>query len=1534
MSQISPETSFDDDFDLDDLVTFDELEPSDIIGTAEVPDNMIPLINKDTEEIEFPVSPDSEYQPMSEPDSQLVEVYEKLPAVEPIRRVIEPLSDDNRNLPGVTVTDQSGRLFKKYFVNDGLAANNIRSFDNFIINMIPEIMARKILHTPKYFIRFGNVTPIHPRTITMDENGKEVERFIFPSDAEAIEMDYSGAIRFDAFIQDRDTKEVVQVVPNIHGGMIPVMLGSSLCNTRGMTPEQLKKVGMDPYDPMGYFVAKGASKIILIQEQVRTNDIKIYFMPTIKSHVARMTIDTPSSSYVVQLNHEEKSDTIKLKYGKDDKRNTINSLLPFLVIGPMVNNGDQLTSSQIFNSFIKPFVNKEHHQRVWQKLQNTFADLKLIADPIDYLIKFKSLKNLDQWHALQKDLQRADSKNIYEKADEEAAMEGIAQALLQNKSLGYGKTKQENLLRIHEIPPMTYEEKVKLLQLDLINTLFPQFRQEENMVTKKLYMLGMMIARLSQFLIGVRDIDDRDDWGNKQLETPGRSMEKLFRSLFNEEMRLMQQNLDKLQSENRIADTLQSFGAKNISDVFSNSIGTNNWGRRRNDKTDINMVEAFTRDSQADGAAFIAKINTPATKKMKKAAVRMVQPSQIGYVCPVETPESDTCLTLDTVVAKADGSQRLITDFSEDTDVTSYNPALDRFETDRTSNYFELEAAESNKRLYRIETISGRVIKATDDHPFMIDGRWVAVRDLQVGDCVMIKEFDVELGEHMTSEYARVVENGSDLSFHDFYDQYRPMSDCLRIPIKSITEIPSERVADFRVAKNSSFVANGFVVHNCGLVKHTALTCRISVGRSESGIRRILEGENLVSFANLKLPGQSVVLLNGTLLGWCDGESVRNRLIKARRSNLIPIDTCIYLRQDVRELVLMTNSSRPTRPLLIAEFNKELGYNQLVIDRKNMWDADHETLLREGCVEYIDALEQRSIFVATSITDFAAHYDVINEIRSYYQDALELLAMIESYQEDDGDLEQLGEQINTFYSKEDIHFDDWKSYLNHAQKKVSTTKAALDNAIQKASYTHCELDPSAILGMSASLIPHSHNNQGPRNIYQSSMGKQALGVVHSTLSHRMVNSKAMINPNRPYSATQTAAMLGMDELPAGANVSIAFMSYSGQNQEDAIYVSEEFANNGGFRYSVSHIFKANDAGGNATSTEYFAHPGASVKKDPSLYHAIDSNGLPRPESTLNTGDCVIGKVRRTVENGKETFRDESVYLTVGVEGRVERVLVANSGGQVVVKVKIRQTRVPVRGDKLASRHAQKSTIGQIIPKSQMPFDAITGATPDIIINDKAIPSRMTIGMLIEVLTSQAAAMLDTRVDATAFRYITQKGGALDDLRRILKQEFVFNDLGNTKMRSGTTGEIFNSRIFTGIVHYQVLRHLVQFKYQARGGTGPTSLSTRQPVSGRIRSGGGRFGEMETWALVAHNGSGLLKDKACYSSDPFKAVYCKKCGIKATRRYGDNKYICTGCETQSDEDLGTCTTPYSMRMFGEMLRAAGLNILYKFEKAKE
>lgn len=1525
----------DDDFDFEELDTFDELEPSDIIGTVKVPDLMIPLITE-TDELELPVHPDHEFPIEDAPDVQLSTVYEKLPAVEPIRRIVEPVSEDNKNLPGVITIDQSGQLLKKYFVHDGGAANNIRSFDNFVINMIPEIMARKVLQTDNYYIHFGNVTQTPPNVMIMNEDGEETVRYIYPSDAEDIGMDYSGAIRFDAFIQDKKTGEQVDVVQNIHCGMIPVMLGSSMCNTRDMTPEQLKRVNMDPYDPLGYFIARGAPKIVLVQEQTRANNIIIHFAPRQEAHVARMTIDSVSGSYVILLSHDEKSDVVKFKYGRDEKNNTINCLLPFKVLGSLINNGKDLTTSQIFNSFIKPFVAKEHHHRVQQKLQNTFADLKLISDPIEYLVKFKSLKNTDQWHSLQNDLSREDQRNLYEKIKEEDYIEGIIANTLEGRNFGYGKAKIENLMRADQTAPLTPERKAELIRLDLINTLFPQFRNEENMYTKKLYMLGMMIARLSQFLIGVRDIDDRDDWGYKQLEAPGRSIEKLFRSLFNEEMSNMQNDLDKLQDESRIANTLMSFDPKNnITQTMSNSVGTKNWGRRRGDKTDINMVETFTRQSQADGAAFIAKINTSAPKDMKKAGVRMVQPSQIGYVCPVETPENVTCLTLDTMVTTSSGETRQITDFSTNLDVLSYNPALDQFQPARTSDYVEFEAEKGKKRLFEITTISGRTIKATEDHPFLVGGQWVNARDLKVGQQVLIKGARTDLLSMMEDEYRLVEGHRDDLKlskkpdFYEFYCMYPPLKDCLQIPIWSIVEIPSERVADFQVSKNSSFVANGFVVHNCGLVKHISTSCRISVGRTENNIRQLLDRSRLVSFDNRRLPDQSVVLLNGTLLGWCDGEVTRKRMVAARRKNIIPIDTCIYFREDVNELVLLTSASRPTRPLLVAEFNEDLGYNQLVIDRKNMWQADHETLLSEGCVEYIDALEQRSIHVAQSIDSFAAQYDTINQIRGYYQDSLELLAIVEQNQTD---LDQLSSQVNQFYAKS-TDFDTWEEYHKYAAREVNTTKAALNSVIQASSYTHCELDPTAILGMSASLIPHSHHNQGPRNIYQSSMGKQALGVVHSTLSHRMVGSKALVHPNRPYSATQMAGMLGMDELPAGSNVKIAFMSENGQNQEDAILVSEEFVNNGGFRYTVEHIYKASDSGGSSTVTEIFTHPAGTIKKDPSLFHALDSNGLPRPEATLNTGDCVIGKVKRILENGKETFRDASVYLPVGVEGRVSRVVVGTGGGQVTVKVKIQQTRVPVRGDKLASRHAQKSTIGQIIPKSQMPFDAVNGSTPDIIINNKAIPSRMTIGMLIEVLTSQSAALLDTRVNSTSFRYITQKGGDLEELRRVL-EDHGFNSLGNTKMRSGHTGEIYNARIFTGIVHYQVLRHLVQFKYQARGGIGPTSVATRQPVGGRIRGGGGRVGEMETHALVAHGAYALLKDKLCTSSDPYKAVYCRKCGIEATRRYGDGKYICTSCGTQDDDDLGTCTTPFSMRMFGDMLGAAGLDIRYQFEEAKE
>lgn len=1334
-----------------DYEYFDELPPTEVVGESVIPDVMIPNMASD-EKVDISIADRSYVEEDEMLDSRLHDAYKGIIEVEPIKRITEPLTEQNRDIPGHVEADISGRLLKTMLVYDGLANNNIRGYDHFVLKRLPLLLASRTLTAGDKIIQFVNPIFIRPH-ISTNDSGKtgDTIKHIFPPEAEEMGINYSATLKADAIIKDRKTGEQVGIVKHFHIGLFPVMLGSALCNSRGLNDHELLKIFMDPKDPLGYFIIQGASKVVLIQEQLRVNDLNIYYAENIGTVVARMTLDTVLGSHVVQLQHEEKNGIIKFKYGSDDKKNVINALIPFKLLGELINGGQPLTTTQMFNSLIKPFIRPEQYRTVWLKLQNTFADLATIADPIEYLTKHKVMKNMEQWRNLKQQLDREDTGDDFQGfGDEEDAAEGILGAMLQGLNLGGGKKRQKNIASAASMKTLTNDEKKELLQKDLIRVLFPQLNNEENRVTKKLYMLGMMIARFGQYLGGVRPLDDRDDWGNKRLEGAGRSMEKLFRGLWSREMTDLQQKLNKQGANAKIEDVIRGFNSHTFTKIFSDSFSGSHWGLRRADQNSVNMVESMKRASLAEGAAYITKINTPTPKEMKKASVRMVQPSQLGYVCPVETPEGVSC----------------------------------------------------------------------------------------------------------------------------------------------------------------------------GLVKHLSISCRLSINHGAGDVRRIIDENNLVSYNNRTLIGQAICMMNGILLGWCDGELTRNILINARRSGNIPVDVCIYYNNKSDELIIFTNSSRPTRPLLIAEIDPVTKRSRLVIDKKNMWEASYEDLLKEGVIEYVDALEQRGLFISTSIESFNDFFNV-SEVQRRLNEAEALKTIVLKNRDD-----VMATTTAIMNQRSDIlvSFDSWKEYKDYVDNEISVTRAVLENVIRRGGYTHCELDPTAVLGISANLIPLLNHNQGPRNIYQASMGKQALGVVHSAISQRMDNIKALNYPTRPYFATQAAKWIGMDELPAGNNVTIAFMSYSGYNQEDAIYVSKEFIDNGGFRYTVYHVYKSDNYNSSSSVEEVFAMPPLRPGEDPSIYHAIDENGLPRIEATVNSKDCIIGKVRRTESNGEITERNVSTFLPVGIEGRVERVVISSEGGQTLVKVKIRQTRIPGRGDKLASRHAQKSTIGQVVSKIDLPFDATTGVTPDIIINEKCVPSRMTIAMLIEILLSTGATMLDERINATAFRKITQDGGVLEDLQRVLR-EYGFDDMGYVSMRSGITGEMFKTRIFTGPVYYQVLKHLVQFKYQARGGTGPNSILTRQPVPGRVRGGGGRFGEMEVWALIGHGSSALLQDKLCFSSDPYKDVYCTKCGNQATLRSRDEQYICFSCGTQANENLGTCTIPYGMQVYINTLQAAGMKVQY-------
>jgi DNA-directed RNA polymerase beta subunit len=219
-----------------------------------------------------------------------------------------------------------------------------------------------------------------------------------------------------------------------------------------------------------------------------------------------------------------------------------------------------------------------------------------------------------------------------------------------------------------------------------------------------------------------------------------------------------------------------------------------------------------------------------------------------------------------------------------------------------------------------------------------------------------------------------------------------------------------------------------------------------------------------------------------------------------------------------------------------------------------------------------------------------------------------------------------------------------------------------------------------------------------------------------------------------------------------------------------------------------------------------------------------------------------------------------------------------------------------------------------MPAEDMPV-TMNGITPDIIINPTAIPSRMTIGKLIEVVASKYGALANERINGTSFRNFD-----LDELRENLRQ-YGYNVSGKERLISGKTGKMLSAEIFMGPSFYMAHRHHVLDKEQKRS-TGAKTQLTHQPVGGRKHRGGQRVGEMERDALASHGASEVLRERLCTVSDAYEAVFCKECGTMSIVDFSDGRFECRTCE---EADFGKCTIPYAFKLLSHLLAGAGVKI---------
>ncbi|KAG8865412.1 hypothetical protein FRB96_000302 [Tulasnella sp. 330] len=439
--------------------------------------------------------------------------------------------------------------------------------------------------------------------------------------------------------------------------------------------------------------------------------------------------------------------------------------------------------------------------------------------------------------------------------------------------------------------------------------------------------------------------------------------------------------------------------------------------------------------------------------------------------------------------------------------------------------------------------------------------------------------------------------------------------------------------------------------------------------------------------------------------------------------------------------------------------------------------------------------------------------------------------------------------------------------------------------VSSGEFTHVELSPTSFLSILATLTPFSDFNQSPRNIYQCQMGKQSMGTPSTSIQHRTDNKMYRLQCGQtPIVRPDVHNLYGMDSFPNGTNAVVAVISYTGYDMEDAMILNKS-SHERGFGYgtiykSITFDLRKEQGGFKAGPIKNHFGLGHDVRREHPSRDVIDSDGLPQVGAKIEPKGIIAAYINDT--NGRTQFLKYKGDET----GFVDTVrLLGNDAGDSEaqqVQITIRIPRSPVIGDKFSSRHGQKGVCSQKWPTIDMPFSE-SGMQPDVIINPHAFPSRMTIGMFVESMAGKAGAMHGIAQDATPFKFTEQDTAVNYFGKQLLASGY--NYFGNEPMYSGITGQEFHADIYLGVVYYQRLRHMVLDKFQVRT-TGPVDQVTRQPIKGRKRGGGIRFGEMERDALLAHGTSFLLQDRLMNCSDYSTAWVCRTCGSLISLGYED------------------------------------------------
>ena len=625
---------------------------------------------------------------------------------------------------------------------------------------------------------------------------------------------------------------------------------------------------------------------------------------------------------------------------------------------------------------------------------------------------------------------------------------------------------------------------------------------------------------------------------------------------------------------------------------------------------------------------------------------------------------------------------------------------------------------------------------------------------------------------------------------------------------------------------------------NVGLHKHLAIAAQITTNCSGYPLINWFKkrGMQLLEECSLDfLANTTKVFINGNWVGSLKNPQEIMKNIKLyRRNGILPLMWSFYWFQEASEILIWTDAGRLTRPLFYVKDGKP-SYEQDFI--KELVEKDKLTW-KECIYGFGDHPEN-----ACQLND--------EEITPILEKKTAGIVEYIDVQEEEGVM---------------IQRDEIDQYT-----------------------TNIEIHPSFILGIMANQIVFPENNPYPRDLFSCGQSKQAVSLYNSNFQNRIDKTAIVLNYGQiPIVKSRYLKIATQERHPYGENAIVAIACYSGYNVEDAILINRGALDRGLFRttyYNMYEAYEESSKVGNTTIDSTFTNiENANVVglKPGFDYSHLDKYGLIKENTPLNDKVIVIGKSMNSLTTAGTSI-DMSVAPKKGQKGVVDKAfLTEGEEGFRLAKVRIREERIPAMGDKFSSRVGQKGTIGRILNEEDMPFTD-GGIRPDIIVNPHALPSRMTIGQLIECLMAKACVMYGGFGDSTAW----MNKGPKDKIFGKMLTNMGYHSSGTQVLYNGLTGEQIETSIYIGPTYYMRLKHMVKDKinYRARG---PRTALTRQTVGGRANNGGLRIGEMDRDVLIAHGLTKFLNQSLLERGDEYFMAICNKTGTIAI--YNENKDI--------------------------------------------